>query len=164
MNSPASAATQGPAYDHSSKEILKGWIAAGLWIGIIAVESTNYLSSEHTSRFLFPILHYLFGITAKQFSPLHVFIRKGGHFVGYAMLSFLLFRAWRATLPSLKRWAFKWSAIAFFMTAFVASMDEWHQTYIPSRTGTLHDVFLDSFAALTMQALIAWYLLRDRKA
>jgi VanZ family protein len=50
------------------------------------------------------------------------------------------------------------------MTALVASLDEWHQTYIPSRTGTLHDVFLDSFAALTMQVVIAWFLLRPRKS
>ncbi len=151
-------------YGHSSKEILKGWIAAGLWIGIIVVESTSYLSSDNTGHILFRVFHYLFGISPEHFRPLHTFIRKGGHFVGYAMLSFLLFRAWKATLPSLKRWTLKWSAIAFFMTAFVASMDEWHQTYIPSRTGTLHDVFLDSFAALTMQVLIAWFLLREQKA
>ncbi|HEY1462068.1 MAG TPA: VanZ family protein [Terriglobales bacterium] len=164
MNSPASAAAQGSVHDHSFEEILKGWIAAGLWIGIIVVESTSYLSSDNTGHILFGIFHHLFGISPEHFHPLHVFIRKGGHFVGYAMLSFLLFRAWKATLPSIHRWALKWSAIAFFMTALVASLDEWHQTYIPSRTGTLHDVFLDSFAALTMQVVIAWFLLRPRKS
>lgn len=138
------------------------WIAAGLWIGIIIVESTNYLSSEHTGHILFPLLHYLFGMSPAAFEPIHHIMRKAGHFVGYFILSFLLFRAWRATLPSVHRWALRWAAIAFFMTAFVASMDEWHQTYLPSRTGTIHDVYLDSSAALTAQILIALFLLLRR--
>jgi len=46
---------------------------------------------------------------------------------------------------------------AWLGTAFVATMDEWHQSYIPSRTGTVWDVLLDSAAGLTV--LILWYLL-----
>jgi len=80
--------------------------------------------------------------------------------VGYFTLSFFLFRAWRETLrlPWAPRWALRWAAIAFFMSALVASLDEWHQTYIPSRTGAIKDVMLDSFAALTAQVLIFLYL------
>jgi VanZ family protein len=82
--------------------------------------------------------------------------------VGYFTLSFFLFRAWRATLrlPWAPRWALRWAAIAFFMSALVASLDEWHQTFIPSRTGAISDVMLDSFAALTAQVLIFIYLSR----
>jgi VanZ family protein len=40
------------------------------------------------------------------------------------------------------------------MSALVASLDEWHQTLLPSRTGVLSDVVLDSFAALTAQVVI----------
>jgi VanZ family protein len=40
------------------------------------------------------------------------------------------------------------------MTVLVASLDEWHQTFIPSRTGTVRDVILDSGAALTAQIVI----------
>jgi hypothetical protein len=73
LNSPASAAAQGPVHDHSFEEILKGWIAAGLWIGIIVVESTSYLSSDNTGHILFGIFHHLFGISPEHFHPLHVF-------------------------------------------------------------------------------------------
>ena len=45
------------------------------------------------------------------------------------------------------------------MTAAVASLDEWQQTFLPSRTGTFRDVLLDSFAALVAQILIAIFLL-----
>jgi VanZ family protein len=138
------------------KQIVKTWIAALLWIGLIATESTDSFSAEHTSRFLYPLLHFLMGLDLARFEVWHYYIRKSGHFVGYFALSFLLFRAWRATLhlPLGPQWALRWATIAFFMSALVASLDEWHQTYIPSRTGAFSDVVLDSCAALTAQVLI----------
>jgi VanZ family protein len=142
------------------KQILKTWIAALLWMTLIAIESTDSFSSENTSRFLYPILHFLIGLDLARFQVWHHYIRKSGHFVGYFTLSFFLFRAWRATLhlPWAPRWALRWATIAFFMSALVASMDEWHQTFLPSRTGAISDVMLDSCAALTAQVLIFLYL------
>jgi VanZ family protein len=140
------------------KDILKGWLAAVLWLVIIAIESTSYLSAEETSRFLYPIFHFLLGMDWQRFLVWHHYIRKTGHFVGYFILSVLLFRAWKATLKLPAAWALRWSAIAFFMSALVASLDEWHQTYLPSRTGAISDVILDSSAALTAQIMIFLYL------
>ena len=144
--------------DH--KQILKTWIAALLWMLLIAIESTDMFSAEHTSRFLYPLLHYLMGMDLARFAVVHHYIRKLGHFVGYFTLSFFLFRAWRATLhlPWAPRWALRWAAIAFTMSAVVASLDEWHQSFIPSRTGVFSDVVLDSCAALTAQVLIFLFL------
>jgi VanZ family protein len=139
-------------------QMLKAWIAAGLWLIVIAIESTTYLSSANTARLLYPVLHFLFGLDWNHFWTWHHYIRKTGHFVGYFTLSFLLFRAWRATLPSASFWTLRWAAFAFLMSAFVASMDEWHQTFLPSRTGLVSDVILDSTAALTAQILIFLYL------
>ena len=67
-----------------------------------------------------------------------------------ALLSILLFRAWRETLPAMgnPRWTFRWAKIAVLGTALVASLDEWHQSFIPSRTGTVRDVLLDTCAAI----------------
>jgi VanZ family protein len=48
------------------------------------------------------------------------------------------------------------------MTALVACLDEWHQTYLPSRTGSLHDVILDSAAALVAQVVL--YLILRRRS
>jgi VanZ family protein len=56
-----------------------------------------------------------------------------------------------------------WSVIAFFTAAAVASLDEWHQTFLPSRTGTIHDVYLDSASALAVQILL-FAILRKRRA
>lgn len=138
------------------KQLLKTWIAAFLWMVLIAIESTDWLSSEHTSRILYPILHFLMGLDTVRFEVWHHYIRKLGHFVGYFTLSVFLFRAWRATLrlPRGPLWALRWATVAFFMSALVASLDEWHQTFIASRTGAFSDVVLDSCAALTAQILI----------
>jgi VanZ family protein len=145
------------------KELVKVWIAAGLWMILIAIESTSYLSSANTGRFLYPLLHFLFGIENSRFLVLHHYLRKIGHFVGYFILSFLLFRAWRITLPRFSGWAMRWATIAFFMSVLVASLDEWHQSYLPSRTGTIQDVILDSIAALTAQIVILLWLQSRRE-
>lgn len=142
------------------KQLVKTWIAALLWMTLIAIESTDWLSTEHTSRFLYPLLHFLIGLDLVGFEVWHHYIRKLGHFVGYFTLSVFLFRAWQATLrlPWAPRWALRWATIAFFMSALVASLDEWHQTFLPSRTGAFSDVVLDSGAALTAQVVIFLFL------
>jgi VanZ family protein len=67
----------------------------------------------------------------------------------------LLFRSWRATFPRLStRWCLQWAAVAFLSTALVASFDEWHQSFLPSRTGTFRDVVLDSSAAVVAQIVL----------
>jgi VanZ family protein len=137
----------------------KAWLAAGLWLALIVIESSNALSAENTGRFLYPILHFLLGLDPFQFLNWHFYLRKSGHVIGYAVMSILFFRAWRVTiaLPGTPRWSVVWGRIAFFMTVLVASLDEWHQSFLPSRTGNVRDVFLDSMAALGAQFLL--YLL-----
>jgi VanZ family protein len=145
------------------KEVLKAWIAAALWLIVIAIESTSYLSAHNTSRFLYPILHFLFGIDHAQFEPLHHFLRKAGHVFGYGLLSILLFRAWRETLPNPENnsWSLRWANIAVLGTALVASLDEWHQSFLPSRTGRWQDVVLDTSAAVAAQFLLFLFMRRS---
>jgi VanZ family protein len=139
---------------------LKAWIAAILWLIVIAIESTSYLSAHTTSRILYPVLHFLFGLSHTRFEHWHFYIRKGGHVFGYGLLSFLLFRAWRETLPAINnaKWMMRWATIAVIGTAVVASLDEWHQSYIPSRTGTPWDVLLDTSAGIVAQVLVLLWI------
>lgn len=145
------------------REILKAWIAAILWLIVIAVESTSYLSAHETSRILYPVLHFLFGISYAQFEPWHHLLRKTGHVIGYGLLSFFLFRAWRESFPVAgnPRWRLRWADTAVLGTAIVASLDEWHQSFLPSRTGRWQDVVLDTSAAIAVQFLLFLWL-RDR--
>jgi VanZ family protein len=52
------------------------------------------------------------------------------------------------------KWTLRWSTIAVLGTAIVASLDEWHQSFIPSRTGRWQDVVLDTSAGIAAQVLI----------
>ena len=148
----------------STKEVIKVWVAAGLWLGIIIVESTKIGGSNNTSRILYPIFHFLFRMNPAQFEPWHKVIRKTGHFVGYFTMSVLFFRAWKATIPQPGiSWRPAWTAIAWAMTTVVACLDEWHQAYVPGRGSSVHDVLLDSAAAMVAQ-IILWWMWRGRAA
>lgn len=142
----------------------KQWIPALIWIGVICFESTDMMSATNTGSILFALVLRVFGhVDINTLMEWNHVLRKLGHVVGYAILSWLLFRAWRATLPSPigRRWAFPWARLAFWMTAAVASMDEFHQSFIPSRTGRWQDVVLDSAAALLLQ-IILFLMLRNK--
>lgn len=137
-------------------QALKAWVALILWLIVIAIESTSYLSSQNTSRFLYPMLHFFLAMGPDSFAHYHVYIRKSGHVFGYGLLSILLFRAWRETLPASggARWMFRWANIAVLGTCLVASLDEWHQSYLPSRSGTVRDVILDTCAGIAAQLAV----------
>jgi VanZ family protein len=98
---------------------------------------------------LYALLTHLFGdINLHKFLVFHHYLRKTGHVVGYGMLGLLLLRGWRATLDQKNVALRRTLLLAWLGVVFVACMDEWHQSYIPSRTGTWRDAVLDSVAGL----------------
>jgi len=128
------------------------WLPSAIWLAVIALESTKLGSADHTGRILYPIFHFLFEMDRAKFAVWHALLRKTGHIVGYFTLSVLLFRSWRATFPRLStRWCLQWATVALLSTFLVAMLDEWHQSLLPSRTGTFRDVILDSTAGLVAQ-------------
>lgn len=146
-------------------QILRAWLPAIAWIGVIAIESTGLLGSSNTASLLFPLLRWLAPhMPLEQMQEVHHILRKTGHVVGYGLLSWLCFRAWRATLTSGRPpdWNWRWAALALAMTATVASLDELHQYFTPGRTGLFCDVVLDTSAGLLVQ-LILFLLLRRRR-
>ena len=147
------------------RSLLRAWWPATVWIGLISLESTDAFSSHNTGNLLYWLLTRLFGeIDLYSFLIFHFYLRKTGHVVGYGMLALLLLRGWRATFDQVRSWAGRVMLeravlLAWIGTAFVASMDEWHQSFIPSRTGTVHDVILDSIAGAAF-LLVAYLWLR----
>ena len=112
---------------------------------------------------LYTLLTGLFGrINFYDFLIFHHYLRKAGHVVGYGMLGLLLLRGCRATFGYDRALLWRTALLSWLGTAFVASMDEWHQSYIPSRTGTWRDAVLDSTAGL-LCLLVAYFWLRKSK-
>ena len=141
----------------SRPNLLRAWWPALVWVGLIAFESTDFFSSEHTSSMLYKLLtRFLGNIDFYKFLVFHHYLRKSGHVVGYGMLGLLLLRGWRATLDQDHTKLGRTVLLSWLGTALVASMDEWHQSYIPSRTGTWRDAVLDSVAGMVF--LLGAYL------
>jgi VanZ family protein len=117
------------------------------------VESTDYLGADHTSGPLRFVWEHLFGaVTDARWATLHLIIRKSGHFVGYGTMGLVWLRAWWMTLP---RSSFLLDAtLALVGTAIVASSDEFHQSFLPNRTGVTSDVLLDCLGAFTLQLIL----------
>ena len=129
------------------------WLPALAWTALIFLFSSGLFSSEHTGHFLRSLLEWLVGrIPQPRFEFLHFLVRKAAHLTVYAVLSVLWFRARRGPRSG---WQSDWALLALLVSTLVALGDEFHQSFIPSRTGTPWDVVLDSFGALLAQAWVA---------
>jgi len=141
----------------SNERRLKFWINAwwpvALGICIIAIESTPEFGADHTSGPLRWLYQAIFGpVSDARWALIHLLVRKSGHFIGYGLLGLAWLRAWWMTLP---RSMFLVDAVlALLGTAMTASADEFHQSFLPNRTGTPWDVLLDCSGALAMQLLV----------
>lgn len=137
-----------------------------LWMGLIFYGSTDVLSANRTSRFLGPFLRWLVpGIAPEAEAAVRAVIRKGGHVTEYAVLAILIGRAVRAGLGqnSVERTR-TWMLLAWLGATGYAATDEFHQSFQPTRQGSIVDVGIDSAgAAVGVMALAAWVNLRERK-
>lgn len=123
---------------------------------MIAMESTEYLGADHTSGPLRWFWEHVFGpVTERAWELIHHLIRKTGHFTGYGLVALTWLRAFWMSLPRLN--FFQTALLALLGAALTASSDEFHQTFLPNRTGLASDVLLDCCGATTM--LVVFYLL-----
>lgn len=77
---------------------------------------------------------------------LHMAIRKSAHVVLFGVLAYL---TWNTLHLKRNRYIISW----LFVTVYAAS-DEWHQSFVPGRGPAVHDVVLDSTAAIVLLLII----------
>jgi VanZ family protein len=118
---------------------LSAWLPVVVCIAIIALESTEFLGSDHTSHPLRWLWESVFGpVSLARWEIVHHHIRKIGHFVGYGLIGLAWLRAWWMTLPHSH--FLEDAFLALLGASLVASLDELHQSHLPNRTGTPWDV------------------------
>jgi VanZ family protein len=131
-----------------------------VWMALIFFFSTGELSAGNTSRIVRPVLLWLFpDISEERIAVAHFFVRKAAHFSEYAVLALLAARAFKTSSRALLRR--RWLISAFVLVAFYALSDELHQTFVPVRTGSIYDSFIDMSGGLT--ALLLLWLWRRRR-
>ena len=135
------------------------WVPAALSVLMIVLESTATMSANNTSQWLLPYWVRLFGpISTAHWAEVHHLIRKTGHFVGYGVVSMAFFYSWRQTLlrMAVKHWTLwrRASVLAVLCTLLVAILDEYHQSFLPSRTSSPLDVCIDVSGAIAAQLLL----------
>ena len=123
------------------RKILLYWLPPIVWMAFI-FPSNQALTVQSTSSTLVPILKWIFPYADQAtIDILHVAIRKFFHFFDYALLSVLLFRAFRAGSGE---WRVRWVLYAGIIATCYAGLDEFVQTLIPEREGSVYDWLLDS--------------------
>jgi VanZ family protein len=122
---------------------------------LILFLSTGQASMSNTSRFIRPLLEFLFPNSPEETLVIyHNYIRKLAHVTVYAILAFWAARAFSdSTQKNLRRFRF---FFAFVLVALVASIDETNQSFVNSRTGSINDVLLDVAGGAAM--ILIFYL------
>ena len=145
------------------------WIPVLCGMAAIFGESTQTMGGGHTSVWLLDFINIFHKQTAtNNFEQIHLVLRKTGHFTGYGLLGVMFARAWASQLQ--RRFMMTWSAVKVrgaalgVLCAFmVASMDEFHQSFLPGRSSSFHDVMLDTSGALVLNAIFFALLLARRR-
>lgn len=132
-----------PAHSRIAK-----WVAVFFWMVVIFMASTDSLSASHTNGFIIPFVLWLFPhMPIVLVGGIHLAVRKLAHLAEYGILGMLLWRAIpeHKTDPEVADW---WRAgTALLVATFYAATDEYHQSFVPSRGPSVHDVMINACGA-----------------
>ena len=91
---------------------------------------------------------------------MHVLIRKIAHVAEFGIFSITVFRGVRAGRSG---WRASWAFATLVTAVAYASLDEWHQSFVPLREARARDVAIDVLGALLAQTLVWFYATRGWK-
>ena len=146
----------------SNRNFIKYSLPVIFWMGCIFWMSTEAFSSQNTFSLVETVLRFLFSkMSFQEVNLIHAFVRKSGHFIEYFILGLLLFRAFRGR--SVGSWNWRWSLFGIILVALWAASDEFHQSFVPTRTASVVDVFVDTVGGASAQFVsVLWHRYRKR--
>jgi VanZ family protein len=135
-----------------STRITHYWIPVLLMLMVQFTFSTGAFSSEETSKFIVPLLKGLLGNpTPDQLMFWHHVVRKAAHVTEYCILGLLVFRAFKVDIAK----SSKVRIMTVIFVAVAAAMDEFHQSFVPSRGSSIFDVGWDCIGGL-IAIMLLW--------
>jgi len=132
----------------------KYWFPVFLWMSFIFWMSTGTFSFEHTSTIIVPIIKFIVSeISDEKVNFIHGLIRKSGHVTEYFILGCLVLNAFCAgTISTLTR---KQIFYSLLIVALYASSDEFHQSFVATRTASIIDVGIDTVGGVLAISIVA---------
>ena len=129
------------------RRFLSRYLPLVAWLAFISYASTSSFSASNTSRIIGPLVLWFYPNTsAETLATIQFFTRKIAHFTEYAILGFLAARAFRTSPhPAISR---RWFWISAALIIVYALIDEYHQSFVPSRTASIFDSFIDMSGGL----------------
>ena len=160
--SPSSFRLRLSSFVFHPSSFLSRYVPLVAWACFVLFASSSSFSASNTSRIIRPLLLWLFpDISEESLVYVHFLVRKAAHFSEYALLALLAARAFRTSRK--QRLKELWWLAAFALVACVALVDEYHQSFLPSRTGTIYDSLLDMTGGATALACAALWLARKKQ-
>ena len=130
------------------------WVPVALWAAVIWTLSTGWFDGDGTGGFFLPILGALFPLSgarvAGAYTRTHAEIRSPGR-VSRSWQDWSRGR-WRDPSDLPRRWVGRQIAICVLW----AGLDEYHQSFVPTRVGAAQDVLLDTTGAGFGYLLYRW--------
>ena len=137
-------------------------VAAVFWMGVIflfsgqpADESTQ--TSLRVERMICSVTVPGYVLKTPEAQRIEFPVRKGAHMTEYAILAVLFLG-----IVSRRELTRRELVRAVFLAAVYAAADEFHQRFVPGRSGQLRDVLIDSVGG-TIGVLAAYGLLHKRE-
>lgn len=132
-----------------TKRKILSWTAVLIWMAIIFISShlpatsSSELSSGIT-EFILNTFGEMISTVGIDINDLHTIVRKNAHFFAYMVLGLLTVNALRTSGELSYNRAF----FALGICVVYAASDEFHQLFIPGRSGEIRDVMIDSAGAI----------------
>ena len=134
-----------------------------LWATLIFIFSSGLFSGSNTSSVLRPLIQWVYpGISDAALGLIHGLIRKASHFVEYAILALLAARALRTSSRDFLR--NHWFAVSLTFVALYALSDEFHQSFVSSRTASIYDCLIDTAGGLAALLIISGRYRKSKRA
>ena len=131
------------------KEIIISWMLLVIWmIFIFIMSSFNGNISSNQSGTIADLIYNLFNISNTE--KVSLIIRKCAHVSEFFILGVLV-------INLISKYNVKYSyLISFIVCVLYASSDEFHQLFVPGRSGQVTDVLIDMIG--TIFSLLVMYL------
>ena len=127
----------------------------------ISFASGSEFSALNTSTVVRPLILWFFpNISDDRLAAIHFLIRKSAHFTEYGVLALLASRAFSISSNAFIRR--QWLRLVLLLVVCYSLLDEFHQSFVPSRTASIYDSVIDMAGGVTVLLIFKRYYKRAK--